>query len=652
MALKSAPQKSDRKTRVFLSYSRKDIEFAELLKTELQATGFHPMLDKTDIAPGENWQDRLSKLIIEADAVVFSVSPNSAASKICGWEIGEAERLGKRIIPVVVDPVDTGLLPEALTRLNFIFFTDASFNEGLAKLISALNTDLAWVRQHTRIGEQAIEWDARKKSGARLLTGDSLRQAEGWLINQPRDASPPTDLQKQFIIASRGHINRSQRWTLIGAIAVAAIALVLVFWGLINQFAKEDALQAADNTIQVAVQSSRSLIDETTSGNFKKLDPTTKLQILQFALRVPNDLEKTGQSNPDLAIVQSNAKSEISGLLLDLNSSADALDYAQQGVDALQDQVNKNLANLDSAKQLVVLDYLSVAYNRLFAIQRQTNAMDEAMASANRELEVANDGLKLAPENIHWLENLATSYIDIGQAQVSLGQNTPAYESFEIAKKKLDALAATNPDNASIRGNRSVAYAQIGSLLSFENKEVEALSYFETVLEIAQKQFDSEAENHGYQSSLAIAHQDVGRTLMWLKSFDKALPHLNKFLEMTQKLSDKYQDSGIYSSNFAIANNLLGTLYKAMGDTENALRYLTEDLKLTETLAKADSNNYTLNANLARSYINIAELGSEPRLNYERALAVLAELAKNKSLLPGEEDLKSKVEEQLASLPQ
>lgn len=652
MAIKSVPQITDRKTRVFLSYSRKDIEFAQLLKTELEAQGFHPMLDKTDIAPGENWQDRLSKLIIEADAVVFSVSPNSAASKICGWEIGEAERLGKRIIPVVVDPVDTGLLPEALTRLNFIFFTDVSFDDGLAKLNSALNTDLDWVRQHTRIGEQAIEWEARKKTGARLLTGDALRQAEGWLINQPRDASPPTDLQKQFIVASRNNINTAQRWTLIGAIAVAIVALGLVFWGMVNRFAKEDALQAADNTIQIAIQSSKSLIEETTSGKFKDLDPTTKLQILQFALSVPNDLEKTGQSNPDLAIVQSNAKSEISGLLLDLNSSIDALDYAQQGVDALQNQVDKNLANLDAENQLALLDYLSVAYNRLFSIQRQTNALDGALASANRELEVAGDGLKLAPENIHWQESLATSYVDIGQAQIGLGQNAEALANFGTAQKKLDVLAEANTDNASIIGNRSVAYSQIGSLLSSENKEEEALGYFKTCLEIAQKQFNLEQNNPGYQSSLAIAHQDYGRTLMWLKKYDEALPHLKSFLDITQTLYEKYSDSGTYSSEFAVANNLLGTLYKLTGDTQQSLKYMTEDVRLTEILAKADTNNYTLSSNLARSYTNIAELGIEPRANYEKALAVLAELSKKKSLLSSEEDLKTAIEQNIASLPQ
>ncbi len=652
MAKKSTPEISDRKTRVFLSYSRKDIEFAQLLKTELEARGFHPMLDKTDIAPGEAWQDRLSKLIIEADAVVFSVSPNSAASKICAWEVAEAGRLGKRIIPVVVDPVDTGILPDALTRLNFIFFTDVSFEEALAKLNLALNTDLDWVRQHTRLGEQAIEWEARKKSGARLLTGDALRQAEGWLINQPRDASPPTDLQKQFILASRRSINIFQRWSLIGAIVVAAIAVILVFWGLINQIAKDEALQAADNTIQVAIQSSRSLIEETTSGKFENLSSPTKLQILQFALSVPDDLEKTGQSNPDIAIVQSNAKSEISALLLDLKSSSDALDYAQQGVEVLQNQVDKNLASLELSKQITLLDYLSLAYNRLFAIQRQINEMDGALASAKRELEVAEDALKLAPENVHWRESVATSYIDMGQAQRSLGQKPEALANLKIAQEKLDKLVEENPDDPRLASNRSVAYEQIGSLLSSDNKDEEALVYFKTCLDIAQKLYGTDKDSPDYQSSLAIAYQNVGRTLMWLDKKDEALLNLKPFLEFTKKLSDLDPENASKLSNFAIANNALGTLYQKMGDSENALHYLQQDVALTEQLAKADENNYSLNANLARSYTNMAELGSEPRANYDKALAVLAELAKKKPLLVGENDLKTQIETELAALPQ
>ena len=43
---------------------------------------------------------------------------------------------------------------QALAKLNFIFFDDASqFEQSADKLAEALNTDIGWIRQHTEYGE-------------------------------------------------------------------------------------------------------------------------------------------------------------------------------------------------------------------------------------------------------------------------------------------------------------------------------------------------------------------------------------------------------------------------------------------------------------------------------------------------------------------
>src|ERR1700681_975840 len=83
--------------KVFVSYSRKDLTFAQMLVASLAARGFDAFLDKTDIAPGEPWKERLAGLIAAADTVVFAVSPDSVASDICAWELEESGRLGKRV---------------------------------------------------------------------------------------------------------------------------------------------------------------------------------------------------------------------------------------------------------------------------------------------------------------------------------------------------------------------------------------------------------------------------------------------------------------------------------------------------------------------------------------------------------------------------
>jgi hypothetical protein len=83
----SRPGSPDRgKLRVFLSYSRDDLRFADQLNAALNACGFDCVMDRHDISGGEAWKRRLGTLISEADAVVFVLSPTSARSEI--WHLG------------------------------------------------------------------------------------------------------------------------------------------------------------------------------------------------------------------------------------------------------------------------------------------------------------------------------------------------------------------------------------------------------------------------------------------------------------------------------------------------------------------------------------------------------------------------------------
>ena len=132
-----------RYAKVFVSYSRKDLGFAEMLVSSLAERGFDAFLDKTDIAPGEPWKERLAALIAVADTLVFVASPDSIASSICAWELEESARLGKRVIPVVSRRIADADAPPALGRLNWVFCTQSDDREAaLSTLDRALHTDL------------------------------------------------------------------------------------------------------------------------------------------------------------------------------------------------------------------------------------------------------------------------------------------------------------------------------------------------------------------------------------------------------------------------------------------------------------------------------------------------------------------------------
>lgn len=109
--------------------------------------------DTDDILPTEEWRTRLEQLIADSDTVVFLLSPRSASSDVCRWEVEHAAALNKRIAPIVIEEVAPELIPPRLARPNFIFCTERDpFEDAIDTLESALRTDIDWIREHTRLG--------------------------------------------------------------------------------------------------------------------------------------------------------------------------------------------------------------------------------------------------------------------------------------------------------------------------------------------------------------------------------------------------------------------------------------------------------------------------------------------------------------------
>jgi hypothetical protein len=128
------------KTKVFISYSRKDMAFADRLEAALKARGFEPLIDRTEIYAFEDWWQRIRALIIEADTIIFVLSPEAVASDICRKEVEFAGSLNKRFAPVVCKRVDDQAVPAPLRRFNYIFCDDdAQFEARINLLAEALD---------------------------------------------------------------------------------------------------------------------------------------------------------------------------------------------------------------------------------------------------------------------------------------------------------------------------------------------------------------------------------------------------------------------------------------------------------------------------------------------------------------------------------
>jgi TPR repeat protein len=240
------------KLRVFISYSREDLDFADQLNAALDLSGFECFIDRHGISGGEDWKRRLGNLISEADTVVFVLSPDSAISETCAWEVDEATRLNKRILSVNCRPLKGASPPPRLRDLNYIYFyaepkaPGSGFGTGLVSLVAALNTDLDWLREHTRYLQRATEWDRGGRPANRLLSGDDIAEAKAWVARRPKGAPEPTTLHLDFIRASEEEATArlSEQRKQLEAVAAA-------------QAEREKALHDAEEALKQAADAQR-----------------------------------------------------------------------------------------------------------------------------------------------------------------------------------------------------------------------------------------------------------------------------------------------------------------------------------------------------------------------------------------------------------
>src|SRR5207302_359398 len=94
-------------------------------------------------------------------------------------------------------------------------------------LVQAIDSDLEWKRIHTRLLVRAKEWERKGRDSSFLLRGKDLLEAEQWLSHSFGVERETSNLQRDYVIASRRASNKRQGIT-VGAIACAAVIAVVL----------------------------------------------------------------------------------------------------------------------------------------------------------------------------------------------------------------------------------------------------------------------------------------------------------------------------------------------------------------------------------------------------------------------------------------
>lgn len=125
----------DTMQKIFISYSRKDIDFARKLAGDLETAGYDVWWDITDLRGGDDWVSTLPAAIKSSQYFIIVLTPDSVESEWVRKEYTQALSLRKKIIPILLVPCD---VPFALNTINYVNFATGEYPDNFKKLLAPL----------------------------------------------------------------------------------------------------------------------------------------------------------------------------------------------------------------------------------------------------------------------------------------------------------------------------------------------------------------------------------------------------------------------------------------------------------------------------------------------------------------------------------
>ncbi|MDW7690408.1 TIR domain-containing protein [Flammeovirgaceae bacterium SG7u.111] len=245
-------------TEVFISYSRKDGDFARKLNQKLQNAERITWFDQESIASGVDFDQEIFKGIERSFNFVFVITPDAVDSEFCERELEFAAKHRKRFIPILLKSAENyeSKLPEAYKNTQWIDFEGQDFDKAYHDLELLLDTDREHVEGHVKWQQRALEWKNHNYSKDLLLNKTACDLAEAW-VQQAEGKNPSiTKLQNRFISTSRGEIaaieekekkvarRLKSRLKLAGVSLMASLLLLVVAGYFIYESNRQEALAA------------------------------------------------------------------------------------------------------------------------------------------------------------------------------------------------------------------------------------------------------------------------------------------------------------------------------------------------------------------------------------------------------------------------
>lgn len=598
----------DFRSNVFVSYSRQESPNVDQLCAALLACDHNAIIDRGAIAGSEPWKERIGALILEADAVIIVISKAWAASSVCIWELEEAIGLQKKIIPVAFEPVLDVDLPAELTRLSYIAMSRNSgdpasgFGVGLRQLITALQTDIAWLRQHTRLLQRASDWIASGRKSIHLLAGDDIHDALDWKQRGEQGQRAIHPLQIEYVNASQSFADaladeerkRLARLAQLRAdklkvrnfalVAVSLLALIAAWnWWTATErrLEAEQAKKIAEESLRLATNTASQL----------RLDLA---QRFRETVGIPRDVvtdlfDRSGKLLLQLSVLtRGNAAVDRSRALALFDQAQSRLDDSDvAGASQVASEAFATLQALDFERPTPDSKHdLSLGWELTSRVSQEEGNFRQALNQGLMAVDLREQTVQTDPKNQGWVKNLAISHDDAGRLLIVLDRVDEAATHY---KRALDLrLGAQKQAPADTTWPREVAfsYENLGIAALVKKDFAGARTNFREAIALRRSTTAADLRNREKLAELAGTLELVADAELRDHDATAALLNLREALNIRREIASSDKTDLELTTDLARCLTLVGRALVSRGETETAESNFREALALVRTRAQ------------------------------------------------------------------
>ena len=186
---------------IFISYSRKDLDFAQKIVDALAANDLDTWIDWKSIPKGEDWEQEIYRGIEEADAFLFPDQPRfgyigdvqqrdcTRCQKRQTDTSGFYTNVDTRKFTMLRGNSSSKNAKEEINRRNWIFCREGKddFEKAIDRNSKTIHTDYEWLKYHTQLQNKALAWERNKKIPAGFYGERNYeKQRNSWLKQEAK----------------------------------------------------------------------------------------------------------------------------------------------------------------------------------------------------------------------------------------------------------------------------------------------------------------------------------------------------------------------------------------------------------------------------------------------------------------------------------